>query len=610
MVSECNVIPEKILALTFTRAATYGLRQEVIKVLDTENEEMPQISTLHSFALKQLLKNAPSITTVPKPLRIADDWEERWIIEEDLKRILNLSRVGEVRDKFHQLSSDWQTLTADEEDWETRNPDPGFIGAWLNHRETYGYMLRSELVYQLKKTIDQNSDFTFEQAYKYILVDEYQDLNRCDLAVVKRLSDSGAELFATGDDDQSIYGFRFANPEGIRRFENDYKPCELLNLEYCIRCDNKILELGEFVANLDYKRIRIDKPMKPMPKAEDGEVKVLNFINQYQEATAIASICKHLIERNGCQPAQILLLLRSDNKKAFSDPLRSALEAQGVPVATRVNAISPFDDPEEPDGRHFLAVLRLCVNPNDSLAIRTLLQIHRNQIGGETIEAVYQLAQSEGKTFSEALRLIANSPDLLSRGMGARISEELDKINQLLSKFNADAIEPDELMDFFSDIATTVVANQDLRDKITLHIKQILEATGVKTPKELLSVLSTSLGEAEQEIEPDKVNILTMHQAKGLTANVVFIIATEDEYIPGRQLGEKEGDERRLLYVSLTRARHFLFLTYCNHRIDRQMRTGRNAGQEQTKRTLSRFLVHAPITPESGTDYVRNLWQE
>ena len=99
-----------------------------------------------------------------------------------------------------------------------------------------------------------------------------------------------------------------------------------------------------------------------------------------------------------------------------------------------------------------------------------------------------------------------------------------------------------------------------------------------------------------------------MHQAKGLTANAVFIIAAEDEYIPGRQFGEKEEDERRLLYVSLTRARHALFLTYCNQRTGRQIRTGRNAGQ--ASRTLSRFLVHAPITPESGTDYVRNLWQE
>ena len=81
LMKECGVAPRDILALTFTRAATHTLRQEVSKVVDDEESHMPRISTLHSFALKQLLKNAPSITAVPKPLRIADDWEERWIIE-------------------------------------------------------------------------------------------------------------------------------------------------------------------------------------------------------------------------------------------------------------------------------------------------------------------------------------------------------------------------------------------------------------------------------------------------------------------------------------------------------------------------------------------------
>lgn len=602
MVSECNVIPKKILALTFTRAATYGLRQEVIKVLDTENEEMPQISTLHSFALKQLLKNVPSITTVPKPLRIADDWEERWIIEEDLKKIMNLSRVEEVRDKFHQLSSDWQTLTAEDEDWEMRSPDPAFIGAWRKHRKIYGYMLRAELVYQLKKTIDQNPDFTFEQAYEHILVDEYQDLNRCDLAVVRQLSDLGGEIFATGDDDQSIYGFRFAHPEGIRRFDKDYKPCVLLNLEYCIRCDKIILQLGEFVASLDYSRIL--KLLKPLPEADDGQVKVLYFANQDEEANVIASICKHLIEVIGYKPSQILLLLRSDNKKAFSKPLCSALEALGVPVTSRANGASPFDDPEKLEGRQFLAVLHLCINPNDCLALRTLLRIRKNLIGIETIQATYQLADREGITFAEALRLIADSPYLLPR-LGERLSNELNKINHLVSQFNADETKPDGLMDFFSGVAEKVIIDEGLRDEILLYLKQILEASGAKTPKELISALTSSLGDTEQEIDPNKVNILTMHQAKGLTADAVIMVAAEDEYIPGKQLGEKEEDERRLLYVSLTRARHALFITYCSKRTGPQRWTGRNAGR--TTRNISRFLVDAPIKPESGIEFVTSI---
>lgn len=125
---------------------------------------------------------------VPRPLRIADDWEERNIIEEDIKRILNTD-IRTVRKKFNQLSSDWQTLVVEEEGWDLNYPDPQFLGVWRQHREIYGYMLRSELVYQLKKSLEQNPDFTLEQSYQQILVDEYQDLNRCDLAVVKALTE-------------------------------------------------------------------------------------------------------------------------------------------------------------------------------------------------------------------------------------------------------------------------------------------------------------------------------------------------------------------------------------------------------------------------------------
>ena len=98
---------------------------------------------------------------------------------------------------------------------------------------------------------------------------------------------------------------------------------------------------------------------------------------------------------------------------------------------------------------------------------------------------------------------------------------------------------------------------------------------------------------------------MTMHKAKGLTASAVIIVAAEDEYIPGRQLGEKEGDERRLLYVSLSRARHFLAVTYCERRTGQQRHTGRTSGQ--SRRTLTRFLRDAPVAPIDGASFIKRL---
>jgi len=125
------------------------------------------------------------------------------------------------------------------------------LGAWRAHRGVFGYTLRAELVYQLKRALNQYEDFRLEAGFEHVLIDEYQDLNACDLAMAKELAMRGCEIYVAGDDDQSIYGFRFADPAGIRRFTADYPGAREMTLEICHRCDRSILRLSEFVANLE-----------------------------------------------------------------------------------------------------------------------------------------------------------------------------------------------------------------------------------------------------------------------------------------------------------------------------------------------------------------------
>jgi DNA helicase-2/ATP-dependent DNA helicase PcrA len=212
-----GVSPSQILALTFTRAAAEELRQNVKESLAESGIAFPRISTLHSFALRALLRNE-KLTKLPKPVRIADDYEERWIIQEELKTIMD-KNVDEIQDLLNALSADWQKLT---DSWEERFPDPKFLGVWKEQREVYRYTLRAELVYQLKQALqEQGENIDLEGPPRYVMIDEYQDLNACDLAVIRALASLGSEIYCAGDDDQSIYGFRFANPEGIRRFVDD-----------------------------------------------------------------------------------------------------------------------------------------------------------------------------------------------------------------------------------------------------------------------------------------------------------------------------------------------------------------------------------------------------
>ena len=152
-----EIHPQSILALTFTRAAAQELRRRVGEATGTGIP--PRVTTLHSFALRQLLRNAERYHNIPQPLRIVDDWEERLLVQEDIKNALKSKpgyeniRIEGVQHLLKQLASDWETLAADENDWVKHFPNPDFIGIWQRHRDMYGYTLRSQLVYQLKTAL-------------------------------------------------------------------------------------------------------------------------------------------------------------------------------------------------------------------------------------------------------------------------------------------------------------------------------------------------------------------------------------------------------------------------------------------------------------------------
>ena len=597
-----KVHPQLISVLTFTRAAACELRQRVES--EVGKEMVPNISTLHSFSLRQLLRNSCRLTMIPQPLRIADDWEERYIVLEDIKSFLNLNKIDDAKKILNMLSADWQHLSVEESEWEQRYPNPAFLGAWREHRMIYGYVLRSELVYQLKRALEQHDDFDLDGPPRHLLIDEYQDLNRCDLAVVKVIGDRGAEVYVAGDDDQSIYGFRMAHPEGIRRFPTDYPDACRLELEICKRCDQEILELGLFIARQDYNRI--EKPLRADEGREGAEIGLLRFQNQVQEAHGITQLCKYLINSCDLNPDQIIVLLRTDRKGVFSTLIRHHMEQSGVPFSVIATDTNPLN--EEP-GRIVLAFLRLLVNESDHLSWRTLFVLCDNRIGPGAIGSIYQFARSHNMNFSEAIFSISNNPSLISGRYGRLVSNEVKRIKETLwelSKFIASQDKEEKsLAESLTRIVGEIIRNDDIRGIIQHKINNILEVVEVNSLEGFLRAIEVSREDIEQEIDKGKVNILTMHKAKGLTAEAVIIAAAEDEYLPGRAQGNLIDDERRLLYVSLTRAKHYLFITYCSKRTGLQRHTGRTTGR--TTRSLTRFLQDAPIGPISGEQYMQKL---
>jgi DNA helicase-2/ATP-dependent DNA helicase PcrA len=575
-VSTDGIDPNEIFVLAFTRAATADLRKKISKLFEA-GTKTPRVQTLHGFSLRQVMKNSHAVRALPSYFSIADDFDERHIIQEDLKRFLRLDRIEVIRNLFNKLSANWETLNADRTGWQSDFESPEFIGAWLEHREVYGYVLRSELVYQLKNILTLEPNPIIDGPITYLIVDEYQDLNRCDLRVIHELAKKGAHLVCAGDDDQSIYAFRYAFPEGIRLFSQDVVPSDQFVFTRCFRCDSAILNLALLVIRQDYARV--PKRITSVT-GERGITKILRFDNQQQEAAKIADICIQLRDQINIRLGEIIVLLRSNRYEVFSTPIEEAFLARGLAVITRKDLYTVFD---QDDGRYLTALVKLAINPTHDLAFRTIIQLTPG-IGPTTIDEVYRVAKDEKKRFAAIIREIATGDR-----KDIRVTKELSLVlssilgTDILQRVRQTSLE--QAMELLMGLVPS--PSPELAD----YIREFIMESGVTTLDEFVLAVTDFFGPKEQvRVVPDAVRIMTMHQAKGLSADAVFVVGVEEEYIPGR--GSID-EERRLLYVSLTRARHYLFLTHCINRYGRQSFTGFST-QKGSRRHISRFIANLP----------------
>ena len=612
LVIEKGVPPEKIQLISFTRMTAQDLQESVVERLKGEGKPFPRVSTLHSYALRQLVASGESEHELPQPLCIADDWEEKNIIRKDSRFLCGIG-LKEVDEHVKRMSSGWATLKADESGWDKTFPNASFMGAWNKHRQAYGYTLRAELVYRLKELFSRRGDYSSKILVPHhLLVDEYQDLNHCDITVIRKFVDLGATLFIAGDDDQSIYGFRDAHPAGIRNFLDEYKDrgAVSLSLGFCQRCPENILALGEYVIGQQGdqgKRI----PKKNSAEKSGGEINILNFPNERSEALGIAKICRSLIDSDGIAPGRILILLRGDSHRKFSNPLVEKLESLGIGAA-RTNPSNPLN---EEKGRILLAFMRLAVFRKDSLAWRTILALWCNHIGDRTIDTYYQRT-SHAKSFAQVLlEFHANGMGELSNQRDKSFFSHIDDVlNKIETLFPQAALEPketpEEAMAVVRAAATDLIVNENKREEVLQKFQQIadsVEAVSVKgivdgAKDEHITKEQGEDGEEDTTIEDNKVNILTMHKAKGLTAEVVIVAAAEDENISERS---DEEEECRLFYVSLTRAKSRLLITYCDRREGPQKYSGRSG--KNSRRKIIRFLADCPYESQNGAEFVRKL---
>jgi DNA helicase-2/ATP-dependent DNA helicase PcrA len=376
------------------------------------------------------------------------------------------------------------------------------------------------------------------------------------------------------------------------------------------RCGKEIVRWARWVIEGDPDRLPSRAPLTPDPDAPDGEVGLLAFTSQTAEANGIAELIEHLIKDENIDAGQILVLFRADRAGLFSTPIKEQLESRGIPIA----------DPDivkralnKENNRWSFELARLLARSDDSLAWASLLVLTPG-VGNAFVDFIYKAAAAARLSFSEAL-LGAFKAGFPEAPRSARLAESV--IADILEWLGAHPLpsEPPEdgwghwLTDLMRQVAGRTF-DEDLAE-IVVDLDDIVdlprEPTGGWSQGDLGAALARFLGQIQPlgadlgSARSDGVRFMSMASSKGLTVQATIVAAVEEGVIPRPTVPLAE--ERRLLYVAMTRARSNLYCAWSRRRYGPTARAGRpNVGE---RRTLSPFLAHGPVQTSDGGDFLR-----
>lgn len=573
---------ERIAAVSFTRASAMDLRQRVRTYCAQQNQpsgDNVKVSTLHSLALR-LLRAAGLLQYPANPL-VLDNFELEQIFDSEFRQTEGLGkrRAEEIRREHEAFWSTGQ--------WAPANyipPDPpidpqertAFLAFHGPRTQAYSCVLPGEMVRQCLDQIRAgNLDPVALIHLEQLIVDEYQDLNPIDVQFVDELIARHVITFVAGDDDQSIYSFRYASPAGIQTFTQRYATAPSHTLTDCFRCTPAVVATANAIMGTYPAQNRIPKNLQSLylaaAPALTGIVHRWNFPSATAEATAVASSCRTLID-GGLNPKDILILL--SNQRELLSPLRDALTAVTV----------PFDPPKTEGfsnteaGRLALAIARIVCDPDDYIAHRLVLGL-RDGVGVSTCNAIVEAVIKNGLNYRQVFYNPLPTNVFQGRRLTA-LNQARTVCGQIGGWQSTDTLAL-RSGDISQTILTAFTANEaNAWQSYTanlpqdMNIQELRDWLWADTDEQQATILSAVYTRLNQPIPAaatlqDRIRIMTMHGAKGLSAKVVFIPGLEDAIFPGPWRNPYPGlvlEAARLLYVSVTRARAACVASYSRRR--------------------------------------------
>lgn len=539
---EEGVEPAHILAVTFTRVAAEDLHRELVGMGVPGCEALNGV-TLHSLALRTLMRNHVLAATgrIPRPL---NDFELK-PLEADLADAHG--GVRELRKKVKAFEAAWARLQHDEPGYVQRPDDLAF------ERDLYGWlifhraMLIGEVIPQLHSYLHANPLAQERSEFRHILVDEFQDLNRAEQGVIALLSDA-ADVCIVGDDDQSIYSFKHAHPEGIRAWLAANAGADDLTLDDCRRCPTQVVAMANALIASNVNR-PIPRSLAPLASNGEGDVRILQYATLDDEVAGVTNLISGIIA-DGVPPGDILVLAQ---RGVIGTPIYEALRARNVAVRSYY-AEAELD---AQSAQERFAYLKLLVDREDRVALRWLVGLNSANWLCRGYRRLRDYADAEASSPWPALCAIADGQVQVPH-TGAVVERfrviraELDR----LAALQADAGTAGIVDDLFPD------DDDGMRDLRALSLG-LLENDVDMTTEDFLTRLSDAITKPEIPTEIEDVRIMSLHKSKGLSAPVTIIAGCIEGLLPkqprdglsaAETLAEIE-EQRRLFYVGISRVK-------------------------------------------------------
>ena len=587
-----RVLPENILAITFTNKAANELKERVSLALGSERSGV-WVSTFHSMCNSILRKHASRIGFT-REFAIYDDDDSKKIIKECEAR-LNVSEkeadVNRVKKKISRIKDSMITPQ------EYAKKDNCYLGKIVSDVYTM-YQKRlvesnamdfDDLIPNTIRLLRNNEDILnyYLEKFKYIMVDEYQDTNVCQYELIKLLASSRNNICVVGDDDQSIYRFRGANIENILNFEKNFKNTKVIKLEQNYRSTGNILSAANGVICNNKKR---KNKLLWTNKNPGDKLHLYIASTEDDEARYIARSIKDLVKEKGRAYKDFAVLYRVS---AQSNALEKVFVKENIPH--RIIGEHRFFDRKEV--KDLIAYLSVINNPYDSVRLLRIINQPKRSIGQVSIDALREYAEKVNEPLIEVMRKANDYQDVFRSAYKLKdFADLIDSLIEIANNPNVSLVglyksllEKTKYIEYIKlekETAESRLQNiKELESNILLYS---LSAGDDATLEGFLEEVALLMGVANKDETADAVSLMTVHSAKGLEFPVVFLTGLEDGLFPSVKSFESDEEieeERRLAYVGLTRAKEVLYVTRAKSRM---------LYASLSRRKESRFICEMP----------------